>query len=357
MFLGMEHEKAAYVDADFFGMPNGTKATPLGGGRNSQVFLLEPPGRGPLVFKRYFVDPRDKRDRQGTEARALKFLEQAGVMESPLLLTLDTDRQASMLSLVEGEKVTGPTLEDMELAGSFIVRLIELSGSEQAVAAGFNPASEAFFSAAGVVENIETRLARLDGVNDDCPLCRELTDYLNNQLRPAFSQYVQSCEELLEVAGMSMDKEIPEAWRILSPSDFGLHNSLRRPDGGLSFFDYEYFGWDDPSKVLADFCLHPAPAMNLPAPMQERFIRTVLPALKSLGYRPERAAAMFPLFAIKWCCILLNEFVPREAARRNFAKTAGSEGRDRVLVRQLDKARNMLGRLGERAATFARFMA
>ncbi len=347
-------KKAAYVDADFFGMPNGTKATPLGGGRNSQVFLLEPPGREPLVFKRYFVDPRDKRDRQGTEARALRFLEQAGVNESPLLLTLDTDRQASMLSLVEGEKVTEPDTAAMDMASAFMVRLIELSATEAAAEAGFNPASEAFFSASEVVDNIEMRLARLDGVNDDCPLCRELMAFLNNDLRPAFAGYVESCESLLKAAGMNMDREIPEEWRILSPSDFGLHNALRRPDGGLSFFDYEYFGWDDPSKMLADFCLHPA--MNLAEPLQARFVSTVLPALEKNGYRHERAVAMFPLFGIKWCCILLNEFVPREAARRSFAKAEETEGQRRVLERQLNKARTMLTGLKERAGTFARLI-
>ncbi len=65
--------------------------------------------------------------------------------ESPLLLTLDTDRQASMLSLVEGEKVTEPDTAAMDMASAFMVRLIELSATEAAAEAGFNPASEAFF--------------------------------------------------------------------------------------------------------------------------------------------------------------------------------------------------------------------
>lgn len=343
--------RTPYVDTAFFNMPKGTDATPLGGGRNSQVFLLKPPGREPLVFKRYFVDPRDKRDRQGTEARALKFLEQAGVKESPLLLTLDTDRQATMLSYIEGEKVTDPSSEDMDLAAAFMVRLIAISGTEAAAEAGFKPASEAFFSASGVLENIETRLARLNGVGDECPLCSEFSDYLENRLKPAFSRYAEACEGKLETAGMSMDGDIPEMWRILSPSDFGLHNAVRRPDGGLTFFDYEYFGWDDPSKMLADFCMHPG--MNLPNRLQRRFLRVVLPELEKIGYRRERAEAMFPLFGIKWCCILLNEFVPREAARRSFAKTQRSDGHERVLVRQLDKARQLLDSLEERSIAFA----
>ncbi len=347
--------RTPYVDSDFFDLPQGTKATPLGGGRNSQVFLLNIPDRDPLVFKRYFVDPRDKRDRQGAEARALRFLAKEGVREAPRLLTLDTDRQASMLTYIQGEKISDPTAEHMDQAARFLVRLIELSGSEAAREAGFAPASEAFFSATEIVENIELRLSRLDAVDEQCPLCREFTDYLEGQLRPTFARYTATCATRLEQAGTPMDEEIPEPWRILSPSDFGLHNALVRADGGLSFFDYEYFGWDDPSKTLADFCLHPG--MVLPDALCRRFLSGVLPALEALGYDRRRAGALFPLFGIKWCCILLNEFVPRDLARRTFAETDRTEAHERVLTRQLDKARTMLNTLDHRADTFSRHLA
>src|ERR1700680_1391707 len=45
-------------------------------------------------------------------------------------------------------------------------------------------------------------------------------------------------------AGLAFDAELPQEWRSLVPSDFGFHNSLRRPDGSLAFLDFEYFGWD-----------------------------------------------------------------------------------------------------------------
>ena len=40
--------------------------------------------------------------------------------------------------------------------------------------------------------------------------------------------------------------------RILSPSDFGLHNTISKKNK-LYFFDFEYFGWDDPIKLICDF--------------------------------------------------------------------------------------------------------
>ena len=57
--------------------------------------------------------------------------------------------------------------------------------------------------------------------------------------------------------------------RSLSPSDFGFHNALLEADGRLTFVDFEYFGWDDPVKIVADVMLHPG--MGLSADHGRRF--------------------------------------------------------------------------------------
>ena len=49
--------------------------------------------------------------------------------------------------------------------------------------------------------------------------------------------------------------ELEEDEKIISPSDFGLHNAKLGEDGKLAFFDFEYAGWDDPAKTIADFFL------------------------------------------------------------------------------------------------------
>jgi hypothetical protein len=343
-----------YVDNDCFDIPQDAKATRLGGGRNSQTFRLDIPDRAPMVLKRYFVDPRDKRDRQGTEARALKFLEAMEVRQAPLLLNINKSRQASLLSFIPGDTITEPAVAHMDLAARFLVRLLEISATEKAREAGFFPASEAFFSATGVVKNIEDRLARLENVDKACPMRRDLLDFLECDLRPTLARRTKTCHNHLEVMRMTMDEEIPESWRILSPSDFGLHNAVVHPDGDLSFFDYEYFGWDDPSKNLADFCLHPG--MNLPDALCLRFLSGVLPSIRAKGYNPNRAKALFPLFGVKWCCILLNEFVPRDLARRSFAWSQVGGEPVRMLRRQLDKAKKLLHSLDHRAEIFARHL-
>ena len=54
----------------------------------------------------------------------------------------------------------------------------------------------------------------------------------------------------------------------------------------------------------------------------------------------DRLAALLPLFALKWCMIVLNEFLAGENARRVFS--GSDEDHESVLERQLGLAEAML---------------
>ena len=129
--------------------------------------------------------------------------------------------------------------------------------------------------------------------------------------------------------------------RRLSPSDFGFHNALVGPDGRLVFLDFEYAGWDDPAKLIADFFCQPA----VPAPLGEcdRFVRTIGGELHDDGACARRLAVLWPVYQIKWVCIILNEFLPIGGARRRFARS-GAEAAERKTM-QLHKARHRLDAL------------
>jgi hypothetical protein len=123
--------------------------------------------------------------------------------------------------------------------------------------------------------------------------------------------------------------------RCLSPSDFGLHNALRRPDGRFAFVDFEYFGWDDPVKLVADFILHPG--MTLPSSLIARFRRGARRLFASDPDFAQRLALLEPLIALRWGLILLNEFLAEGWQARAFAGTALSQSEAKA--RQLAKAR------------------
>jgi hypothetical protein len=110
----------------------------------------------------------------------------------------------------------------------------------------------------------------------------------------------------------------------------------------LTYLDFEYFGWDDPAKMIADFLLHPA--MDLSAAAKCAFTRTVLGHFSEWPELHARLAAVYPLFGLKWCMILLNEFRPDQMLRRAFAATSPAD-HAALQMQQLEKARRMLARI------------
>ena len=57
----------------------------------------------------------------------------------------------------------------------------------------------------------------------------------------------------------------------------------------------------------------------------------------------DRVALLWPAYQIKWCCILLNEFLPEGQARRRFSDADRLASRQPAI--QLQKARSLLARI------------
>jgi hypothetical protein len=133
---------------------------------------------------------------------------------------------------------------------------------------------------------------------------------------------------------------VPVEDRCLSPSDFGFHNTIRATDGHLCFIDFEYAGWDDPAKLVADFFCQP----ELPVPPRffEEFAQVIARQTSNPELHLSRFRFLLPVYRLKWCCILLNEFLPAGAERRRFAYPTLSDQTRKE--EQLQKVRSALRR-------------
>jgi hypothetical protein len=144
-------------------------------------------------------------------------------------------------------------------------------------------------------------------------------------------------------AGIDWDMPLSADRRILSPSDFGFHNALRRADGTIVFVDFEYFGWDDPAKLCCDFCMHPG--SNLSEGLAARFeagVQSVYGEDDPLF--PARGRIMRLLCGLCWCLIILNEFLPTPRRRRVLA---GADDAATASRTQLEKARALLVKINQ----------
>jgi len=312
----------------------------IGGGRNSQVYHLTsktPTVENQFVVKRYFRCSVDPRDRLGVEFSSLKFIWENGLRCIPQPILASRQHACAIYEFIEGKKLSATEIGEAEIdqAVQFLAALQELKtrpGSES-----LTPASEACFSIQAILKNIEMRLARLSAVGYETSLHAEMHAFLDEKLRPTLIEASQRCYEGLAQLGKTLETELTQAQRILSPSDFGFHNALQRSDGQLVFLDFEYFGWDDPAKTIADFLLHPNPIMDLPSQLKAHFAEALLTFLAADQDLPERLRLVFPLFGIKWCLILLNEFLDADYQRRSFANE-GMVNRNSILVNQLSQA-------------------
>jgi len=321
----------------------------VGGGKNSQVFHLVC-AHCQYAVKRYFRHSADTRDRLGTEYSALHFMWQNGLRCIPQPILTDRDNGYAVYEYIEGEKIDPPsvTSPDIDDAVAFLSRLEELKGREES--ASFGGASEACFSIQAVVDNVQKRLQRLTTVQDQGTHYESLREFLAQDFIPAFADIITWCQLYAEQNHISFTEDIPPTRKTLSPSDFGYHNALKRA-GQIVFLDFEYFGWDDPAKMIVDFLLHPAPAMQIRDDLKRKYVRGLLKHFandESLVYRTQ---IVYPLFGLKWIMIILNEFLPADLMRRQFAQQHVQD-KGKLQVEQLEKAKQWLHKIQSEYRSF-----
>lgn len=350
--IGQDRETFAAVEdlAARMLKANRVRAERLNRGANSRVFVLEDARQHRrYVMKFYFRHPSDPRDRLEAEFNGFLFLWTQGITAIPRPVAVNRQESCAIYEFVEGEKILpgDVAVEDVVYAVNFLVDLKRLNTIARSQNIAF--ASEACFSLQAVMANIEERLARLAKVEGQGKEYKELESFLNGDFRPFWGVLTQWAGTRCAQKGISFDSEISWDERILSPSDFGFHNCVRGRDGRIIFLDFEYFGWDDPAKTISDFLLHPA--MALREGFKKVFVERILKAFKENSALADRLAVAYPLFALKWCMIFLNEFVPNDFSRRVYA--AGNP-LDKIQVRteQLLKAKNLYQKTKETYQNF-----
>jgi hypothetical protein len=325
-------------------------AESIGGGRNSQVYRLTCQSSHQYAAKFYFRHESDRRNRLKTEFSSLQFLQTNGLRQIPNPLLADEARGCAIYEYIEGFKIAPQAVTEREIDAvvELLVSLKELKTAPDSHL--LPPASEAFFSTSAIVGNIQQRLMRFSGLSansgDSEELSQRLEKFFSDRFNPAFDRITRWCQQQFDRASLSFAEEIEPAARTLSPSDFGFHNALIRESGEmageLAFLDFEYFGWDDPAKTISDFLLHPA--MALGEELKQRFVDRILGGFADNSSLPMRVQLLYPLFGLKWCLILLNEFVPQDLLRRGFAKATALD-RQTVQIQQLEKAEQMLSKI------------
>lgn len=313
-----------------------------GSGRNSRIYRVRCGGES-FALKHYPSRRQDPRDRLRVEVDALDLMTRHGITIVPRAVASDPERGYALLEWIDGEPTGAATHEDIDAATRFLAAVHSLRDVEAARAQP--PAAEACLSGAEIVAQIERRLARLAAVAAREPA---LDDFIADEIHPLLGAIATWAEAEYAARGLGFATPIARTDRTLCPSDFGFHNALRTPSGRLVFIDFDYFGWDDPVKLCSDFLLHPG--MRLTDACKRRFVAAIGAVYGADAALRDRLRLLFPLFALRWCTILLNEFLPERWAHRLHAGVQSDWAAAKQ--RQLDRAGEWVQAL---RANFPRF--
>ena len=297
------------------------------GGGNSKVYKVHSASGKKFALKVYPCDPSHNRLR--SEFEGLRLIHSKGDYPIPMSVGADRYLEVAIFDWVDGENVIIPKLADAVQAVDFISCLHKLSKKTEF--ADFSKASATCLSGEEIEQQINSRL--------------ELLMSEKNKLLKSFldKNFVLTLHKMLNRAkslwpNQKFDAILERGNQTISPSDFGFHNALRKKNGTLVFLDFEYFGWDDPVKLMCDFALHPG--MELSISIRKYWFKETL---KLYGNSLlSRLNASWPLYGLCWVLILLNEFRNDVWERRYGAKPATAEERLDLQVKQLFRSRNLL---------------
>lgn len=321
---------------------------PLPGGRNNRVYRVGC-GEQAWLLKWYFSHPDDQRPRLATEYAFSELCWRHGLRWTAQPLAAAPEEHIAIYSWLPGRKLNAGevTSSHIQQAFDFLQELNALRGTAAAASLPF--ASEACLRWTDHIERVDHRVRRLEWISQPADdIVQQAIVFIQAHLRPAWAGLRERL--LCHAAALRIEtgQEFPLGDCCLSPSDFGFHNALVDDSGRLRWLDFEYAGWDDPAKLLGDFFSQPA----VPAP--QAHWEAVLTRLCAWVDHPEqlrqRAELLLPLYRIKWACIVLNEFIPRDQQRRIFSRTIepdqDASQRSALLANQLRIAKHFLDLAG-----------
>lgn len=306
-------------------------------GGNSGSYKIVLANQNTVKLKIYPIDT--SHDRIKSEFEGLRAMAVRGIHNISKPLFRDLDWGAAVYEWVEGEAIEKAKFSHIQACLNFLQQLHAIRKAEEFI--DFPAASAACSSGQDIVSQVEARIA---GFSEARKQHRELETYFQEEFLPTWQNLLKRARESWP-QNIAFTTSLPRSEQTLSPSDFGFHNTIQTSKDSLTFFDFEYFGWDDPVKLIADFLFHPR--MSLSEEQKQYWLSG---AIAIYGDRIlERFNAASPLYGLIWCLILLNDYRSEAWQRRLLADDSKQMKRDIILKQKLQRARELLMRIASSA--------
>lgn len=272
------------------------------GGRNYGSYSVFTDGN-PLVLK--VAAPRTLSGSLGIsrEAQFLQWANRTGISNVPTLVAYSIRQAWVVETRLSGSGIS--VLEDWHIiaAASFVHTLWDKRREGPPV---LLPAKDRLFDGRRFSRGLSGRITsfqkQLSLSSDENGYARNAAGVLGDYRAGRMAEDIRELDALIGEFLRRLG-----SLEIVSPSDFGFHNTMQTLDSNrtLSFFDFEYAGKDNIVKLLLDFMCqvdHPLTLKN-----QEMFLDALRPGLGV--ERSEIPAGVWRLFVAKWSLIRLKHVV------------------------------------------------
>lgn len=297
------------------GYSNYFKLDQINSGKNNKVFLLNfQNNKENFLLKSYFHHPEDSRNRLNNEFSFLTYAWNIGIRNIAKPLICDKETNIGLYQFIKGRKITQDEInkELIKETLNFLNKLNLYKNSQEAKK--IPPASDACFNINQHLNLVEKRINKLKGVESSSEINKKMQDFLNNKIIKIWNELKDFLQESLVQKKISLTENISEQEKCISPSDLGFHNAIMNSDQKIFFIDFEYSGWDDPIKMICDFFCQPE------IPVSFKYYQYFIDNISLNEKQIQLIDLILPVHIIKWCCIILNEFLEVDGIRRQFAQ-------------------------------------
>ena len=305
------------------------KISKINKGINSKVYFINN-GYKNTCLKIYPLSINDKRDRCTNEFNSFKYLKKFKIKNIPKPLKLNSELQIATYSWINGSKKNKFDDNSLKNLIKFVKKLKFVSKVTNFKS--FDFASESSDNISKLILMNNKRISSLKKIK----ISKQFKDLITKiELKNNLITY--KIKKAINKGVIS--KVINKKNLILSPSDISLSNIIS--DNKIDYFvDFEYFGWDDPCKLIIDLLWHPKIKADIN--LLILIYRNLLKVFKNDDEINTRFYFLFNFYGIRWCLILLNVFTKTDS---KIIKREMKNSDKNIYYKQLNKCSKYLQKI------------
>lgn len=310
-------------------------------GKNNQAFEVR--GEKERFFlKRFYKDAKKSQKRLFAEFSFAQFAWKCGVRNLPQPISYDRKYGIAIYEYIKGRKLKPEEINE-EIIEKAIKFFCDINYSGVFDDAQYLPlAAEACFSLKDHISCVDRRVKCLRGLHS-VKINTDVGVFLKEELPKLWDRVQSRVKHAIELSGHDLNKRLETKQWCLSPSDFGFHNAFLTEKGEIKFFDFEHAGWDDPAKTICDFFYQEAVPVSMK--YYKMFSQAIVSNIPDREFHLQRARLLLPVYKVKWCTIMMNDFLPEGEKRHRFVYGTSREWERKSL--QLRKAQSLAASLKE----------